>query len=312
MSKLTKDKEGSNVVEVKFDLKNFGADRIFVIHDPKRTQRKLDFESAWSHFDGFTYEYVDAITPDQFSINELIDQNRLASHWLDIGDMCLTHSIICIALSHSKAFEVAINCARTTYDEKLKRFLILEDDARPTAALMKSIYTGEYKKYIDGLKRRHFDIMYLGKVDHIIKGTDFNDFLKIPEPYTGLAAHAIMYDLDAMNAIYWENYQIEMAADLLIDHVQARGRFPQVYSPYNSWIQQVGHQLNDFIMQNPEHVDFEYSTGSQVNPYLDDTLEGEYQYVSRKIRNHIGDIEKEKIGGKDFVKVKWKKWSQLL
>ena len=39
MRKLTEDKVGSKIREIKFDLRNFGADKILVIQDPKkRTQ----------------------------------------------------------------------------------------------------------------------------------------------------------------------------------------------------------------------------------------------------------------------------------
>ena len=44
MQKLTEDKAGSKIREIKFDLRNFGADKIFVIHDPKKKNvRKILF-----------------------------------------------------------------------------------------------------------------------------------------------------------------------------------------------------------------------------------------------------------------------------
>ena len=40
MVKLTKNNKGSKIQEIKFDLRNFGADKIYVIHNAKRSNVK--------------------------------------------------------------------------------------------------------------------------------------------------------------------------------------------------------------------------------------------------------------------------------
>ena len=48
----------------KVNIKNFGAKKIYVISKSGEHQRKSDFIKAWESFDGFEYEFVDAIMSD--------------------------------------------------------------------------------------------------------------------------------------------------------------------------------------------------------------------------------------------------------
>lgn len=282
--------------EVKFNLRNFGADIIYVIHDPKRTQRRIDFEHAWGHFTGFDYEFIDAVTPNDFDMNEAIE-TKLGDSFYDIGDVCLTKEIISIALSHFKAYDKSKSSTHS-------RFLILEDDARPTEELMKSIYSGEFKKFIKGIKKRTFEWIFLGTADRIIKGTDYNKFLKKPENFTGLAAHAVLYSKDAINNIVDNYNKIEFAADLFLHYLNDSNIFPNVYSTYTSWISQVNYAK--FLP--PDHPDFEYSCGSQVDPTSDKSSE-EYPTISKDMLRYLERPFKTK--GR-YLKVNWKTVPSLL
>ena len=301
--KLTKNTLGSKIKEVKFNLQNFGADTIYVIHDIKKPQRRIDFEHAWSHFSGFKYEYIDAVTPDHFNLKELIENESvgefsLGKEFYDSVDLCLTKNILAIAFSHLRAYR-ACNTL-----EKGDRFLILEDDARPTVGLMNSIYTGEYKKFIDGIKKRTFDWIFIGTANSIIKGQDYNKFLKRPENFTGLAAHAVLYTRDSINRLVDNHSTVKMAADFLLHHLNSNTTFPNVYSPYVSWISQVHTQLENNIL-DPNNPDYEYSTGSQVNPLVDKVLEGHPHLAKELVPYiHLDYFEKKNHVG-PLIKIKW-------
>lgn len=301
--KLTKNTPGSKIKEVKFNLQNFGADTIYVIHDIKKPQRRIDFEHAWSHFSGFKYEYIPAVTPDDFNLKELIENESvgefsLGKEFYDIVDLCLTKNILAIAFSHLRAYRV---CNRMKNGD---RFLILEDDARPTEGLMDSIYTGEYKKFIEGIKKRTFDWVFIGTANNVIKGQDYNKFLKRPENFTGLAAHAVLYTRDSINRLVDNHSTVKMAADLLLHSLNSDLTFPNVYSPYVSWISQVHTQLDDNML-GTDNPDYEYSTGSQVNPHVDNVLE-DYPHVAEELIKYIHDDYFEKTNPPfHFLKIKW-------
>lgn len=301
--KLTKNKIGSKIKEVKFDLKNFGADIIYVIHDSNKPQRRIDFEHAWSHFSGFKYEYIDAVTPNDFNLKELIENESvgefsLGEEFYDIVDLCLTKNILAIAFSHLRAYR-ACNTL-----ENGDRFLILEDDARPTEGLMNSIYTGEYKKFIEGIKKRTFDWMFLGTANSIIKGHDYNKFLKRPENFTGLAAHAVLYTRDSITRLVDNHSTVIMAADLLLHSLNSDSTFPNVYSPYVSWISQVHTQLENNIL-DPNNPDYEYSTGSQVNPYVDKVLT-DHPHLAKELVPYIdADYFSNNINPAHSIIIKW-------
>ena len=302
MLKLTKDKAGSKITEAKFDLRNFGADIVYVINDPLKPQRRFDFDHAWSHFTGFDYVYIDAVTPNDFDLDILVDKGydgdfHLGRSFYDIYDICLTKEILAIAFSHFKAYK---QCSLSSKN----RFLILEDDARPTKELMSSIYEGEFKTYIEGIKKRNFDWLFLGTADTVIKGHDYNSFLKRPENFTGLAAHAVLYSKDSIDRLVENHSKVEFAADLFLHYLNDTGKFSNVYSTYTSWISQVNY--GKFL--SPDHPDFEYSCGSQVNP---DTQQGAENYptISKEIMKHIQGPFETQDG---YEKITWKPVPSLL
>ena len=161
--KLTKNTLGSKIKEVKFNLQNFGADTIYVIHDIKKPQRRIDFEHAWSHFSGFKYEYIDAVTPDDFNLKELIENESvgefsLGKEFYDTVDLCLTKNILAIAFSHFRAYR-ACNTL-----ENGDRFLILEDDVFP-----KNEYLDNSKQFYNDLNNEIENIKIIDKNWDIIQ-----------------------------------------------------------------------------------------------------------------------------------------------
>jgi len=307
MLKLTKDIEGSKITEVKFDLKNFGADKVYVIHDPKKTQRRKDFESAWNNFTGLNYTYIDAITPEDFDLDRLITTGKhnnltINDTWYDIGDLCLTYPILSIAYSHMKVYEQIL---KDNVDGKsYSRVLVLEDDARPTKGLMEAIYTGEYKNYIEQLKRMNFNWIYLGTADNIIRGQMHNELFKIPETYTGLAAHAVLYDVDnSIHNIFHYNKNIWTAADLLLHYLQDTNQAKYIFAPHISWIAQQWKQYGEFMLE-PDDPDFEYSTGSQINQFVGGGTK-EYPYLCEKLAKKV-DVFPHRDERPNFITAKWK------
>lgn len=308
MVKLTKNNKGSKIQEIKFDLRNFGADKIYVIHNAKSKQRKADFVHAWDHFSGFEYEFIDAVIPTDFDINELIQDEhsefKLDTEYFDLGDVSITKVILAIAFSHFRVYNEVHHLPKN-----IKRILVLEDDARPSPALMEYIYTGEYKQFLESIKKRTFDFLFLGTADDIIKGRDYNEILRIPETFTGLAAHAVLYDRDTINRLVDNKYKVSFAADTFLHYLFDRDIFPTVYSPYVSLIEQQHKQIGSFFL-DVDDPDYEYSTSSQVNykvhevseehPHIE---EGMLQYIHKdyfKNRNTTVDWNDR------IVKFKWK------
>ena len=307
MQKLTEDKADSKIREIKFDLRNFGADKIFVIHDPKKKKRKKDFISAWNHFSGFDYEFVKAVTPDDFDVDQLISNNhpefKLNNEFYDTGDISITKPILAIAFSHFRVYN-KINKLPLS----VQRILVLEDDARPTEELMEYIFTGEYKKFLEGIKIRHFDFLYLGTADTVIRGKDYNEILKSPENFTGLAAHAVLYSRETVDRIVDAKWNIQFAADTFLHFLNYDQIFPSVYSPYLSLIQQQHKQLESHYLHKSD-PDYEYSTGSQVN-HLNDDTDPHYPHIAKDMLQYI---HKDLFEGKDthhpihkrISKIKW-------
>jgi hypothetical protein len=304
MLKLSKDKKGSKIREIKFDLRSFGADKIYVIHDPKRKQRKKDFIHAWGHFDGFEYEFVDAVTPIDFDINSLIQDEhpefKLDSNFHDVGHLSMTKAILAIAFSHFRVYN-KINHLPKSID----RILVLEDDARPSKALMDYIYSGEYKLFLNAIKRRHFNYLFLGTADDIIKGKDYSDILRSPETFTGLAAHAVLYDRVTVNRIIDNEYRVSWAADTFLHYLFNSDTFPNVYAPYMSFIEQQHKHIGSYHL-DIDDPDYEYATSSQVY-YADE----KHPHIEKEMMQYI---HKDYFKGKDttvdwndrIVKFNWK------
>lgn len=308
MIKLTKDKIGSKIQEIKFDLRNFGADKIYVIHNAKSKQRKTDFIHAWDHFSGLEYEFIDAVTPTDFDINELIKDEhsefKLDSEFFDSGDMCITKVILAIAFSHFRVYNKVNHLPKD-----IKRILVLEDDARPSPALMEYIYTGEYKQFLESIKKRTFDFMFLGTADDVIKGRDYNETLRMPETFTGLAAHAVLYDRTTINRLVDNKHRVKFAADTYLHYLFETDTFPTVYSPYVSLIEQQHKQIGSFFL-DVDDPDYVYSTSSQVNHKVDEVNE-EYPHIEVDMLQYIHkDYFKNKNTTVEWndriVKFKWK------
>jgi GR25 family glycosyltransferase involved in LPS biosynthesis len=297
----------SRVIHYKVDLRGFGSSKIYVISDKMNVKRRMAFIEAWSHFDGFNYEFVDAIMPRDFNVNDLLDKGIMGGKWEDLEHFGLTNNIIGIALSHKKVWERALN------EECGSKVLILEDDARPSPNLMEYIYNGGYKKFIDQINKYHSDMIWIGRTSSQIKGERYTNHLQKIDPFEGIGAHAYLIDKSMLHIIK-DDYKIDKPVDLYLDYMGPRmsGRFDNVFAPYISLIEQQGHLINLWHHDDPEDVDFMWSTGSQVNWHLDNPLPHPWSKVSREMRSYCENrVEEFTQYGKKWVRVKLKKKNLL-
>lgn len=113
----------------KIDIRNLGSDKILVISDPNNKKRRNDFIKAWEHFDGFDYMFIDSVFPNDFKINQLLEDGTMSGEWIDLnlgknGQPGLTENMIGIGLAHLNAWKWA-----DTYGHG-RKFLILEEIGR--------------------------------------------------------------------------------------------------------------------------------------------------------------------------------------
>ena len=85
---------------VHFKLKNFGADKIYVISE-KDSYRRKEFIKAWEWSD-LEYEFVDAIMGKELDIKSMIQDGKLDTFIDPSGN--LSKNIIGVALSHQNAY----------------------------------------------------------------------------------------------------------------------------------------------------------------------------------------------------------------
>ena len=112
-------------------LQNFGADKVYVISE-KDSYRRQEFTKAWEWSD-LEYEFVDAIMGRDLDIKSMIQTGRLDTFIDPSGN--LSKNIIGVALSHQKAYEIALNEFDSSNSENrfdsngnpLRYFLFLED-----------------------------------------------------------------------------------------------------------------------------------------------------------------------------------------
>jgi len=307
---------GINYQPKKINIRNLGSDKILVISDPNNKKRRNDFIKAWEHFDGFDYMFIDSVFPKDFKINQLLEDGTMSGEWIDLnlgknGQPGLTENMIGIGLAHLNAWKWA-----DTYGHG-RKFLILEDDARPSDRLLEDIYNGTFKHFEEQSRTKYYyDIMWIGKTTQQIIGKPFNDYLQIPEPLKGIGAHAYILDKWSLWTLIG-NYKLNMPVDLYLEWMGPgmSNQLTNVYSPYFSYVEQYGHLIDKWLSDDPDDEDFIYSTGSQVNTLLKDneTLSYPWEHTSPLMRNHCHDeVVTYMEFGYEFTKVKLKTYRDLL
>lgn len=269
-------------------LKNFGAEKIFVISDAKNEKRRADFIEAWSGFSDFNFEFVDAIMASEINLDDLYRQGKLADIFYDPNG-CLSKTVFAIALSHEKVWHKIWDLHE--YSQNEERFLILEDDARPTKALCEDIFTGYYRKLLKKLARNKVDTFIWGKKNITIKMQELtNSYFGIPSKYHDVSGHSYMITRSVAYELVNRQKKIDRAVDVLIEDVGANG---DIYAPYKSYFRQQGNILNKFVM-HPEDEDFLYSSSSSRNEFIHGKLDYEntLRWIDPSVLDYIESVER--------------------
>jgi hypothetical protein len=279
-------------VHKKIDLRNFGCDRIFVISDPDNIKRRQSFIDDWKYFDGFNYEFIDSVNykKGHFDIGKLLRSGEMKGEWHDLengkgGQPGLTENMIGIGLAHKKVWELA----HKTIGDK---FLILEDDARPSNNLIDYIYDGTYKLFLEKIHKYYSHLIWIGRTTSQIAGSPIDDMIQVPHPHLGIGAHSYILT-NTYIPILTNNYKLQMPVDLYLEYVGPKmsNQFTNVYSPYFSLIEQKGHIIGKWLHEDPTDPDYIFSTTSQVNTLLEDgkVLEYPWEYTSPLMREYCDD-----------------------
>lgn len=284
--------------QAKVNLRNFGADKIFVISDKNNTQRRKDFVEAWNCFSGFDFEFIDAIMGENIDINSLLQDGSISPTFnCSIGS--LSKNIIGVALSHKKTWQYILSLRKdkSIYSKYKDWYLILEDDVRPTEELCEAIFNGEYKKILKEINQYDMDFIYWGKAKRpYVKGEIFNKYFVKPYSENDYAAHAYMVKPTMIESMV-NMYKVNMPVDVYIDKTFKN----DIFATHKCFIQQQGHLIGKFIMA-PFDEDFLYSTGTQVNPHVIKTTNDEYERIHPDIRDNVYDVHKNNNGYTIFLK----------
>jgi GR25 family glycosyltransferase involved in LPS biosynthesis len=274
----------------KINLHNFGCDKIYVISDPENVKRRESFIKDWEYFDGFEYEFVDSVnySKGHFSIDKLLRSGEMSGEWHDLelgkyGQPGLTENMIGIALAHKKCWEL-------TQEGPGNKYLILEDDARPSNDLIDYIYDGSYKLLLEKLSKIYCDIFWIGRTSPRIAGKPVDDLIQVPHSHLGIGAHAYIVDNTYLLKLI-NNYKLNMPVDLYLEYVGPNmfNELTNVYSPYVSLINQKGHMISKWLNDDPTDPDYIFSTTSQVNTLVEEPLEHPWKYTSRLMREYCDD-----------------------
>ena len=277
-------------VHKKIDLHNFGCDRIFVISDPDNVERRQSFIDDWKYFDGFNYEFIDSVNykKGHFDIGRLLRSGEMSGEWHDLqqgkgSQPGLTENMIGIGLAHKNIWEIA-NSGHG------RKFLILEDDARPNDNLIDYIYDGTYKLLIERLHKRYCDIFWIGRTSTQIVGDPLDDLFQIPKSHIGICSHSYIVDKWCLYKLI-NDYKLQMPVDIFIEYMSPNmsGVLTNVYSPYFSLIEQKGHIIGKWLHEDPTDPDYIFSTTSQVNIFNETPLEYPWRYTSPLMREYCDD-----------------------
>jgi len=250
---------------VHFKLKNFGADKIYVISE-KDSYRRKEFIKAWEWSD-LEYEFVDAIMGKDLDIKSMIQDGRLNTFIDPSGN--LSKNIIGVALSHQKAYKKALS----EYDsngQPLQSFLFLEDDARPTSALIDLIESGEYTKLLTNINNFSWDIFWFGRAKNYIKGEYLNKRIKKLRRFDSPGAQSYMIRRDSLDFLYHKiKDNVDIPADLLLD--KEHDILKESLCTNKTIIGQMGIMMNTFFGDENEsetHISNLYKSQTQAPEHL--------------------------------------------
>ena len=293
---------------IHFNLQNFGADKIYVISE-KDSYRRKEFIKAWEWSD-LEYEFVDAIMGKDLDIKSMIQDGRLDTFIDPSGN--LSKNIIAVALSHQKAYEMALDEFDSSNSENrfdsngnpLRYFLFLEDDARPTTALIDSIQAGEYPLLIKDIKKFSFDILWLGRAIPNIRGRYLNNRLQHIRRFEAPGAQSYMINVNSLRQLFDSIKDINMPADLLLD--KEDDILHTSLATYQSLIGQMGTMIHSFTGDKDlpdDHISNLYKSQTQLPIHLWRKDIPKLERVNPDMYEFIEDVEDfdydEKIGYPD-------------
>ena len=296
---------------------NFGADKIYVISEKGNEVRRKAFEQAWSIFNDFEFEFVDAIMTKDLDFAQLIKKGEL-KEFLD-STANISKTIVAVALSHRKVYKLI----KEKDTGKREYIMVMEDDARPSQILFDHIQNGKFNKLINQLNEEVYDCFFWGR-GHVpndtLRSTVYDRQLKIPERFIYLGAQA--YTLAAYTAEYLlkEMSPINMAADVILDYHSMTLR--KTFCSSKNYIQQYGfltHRFHGEPKYDANHLINVFASSTQIDfPERDRNRKkyGEnYTYVNSDIRKYIKDIVDHELdyalgkpGSEPFLeRATWKK-----
>ena len=291
MLKSTADKE-SKVIHYKVPLYNFGAYKVYVISDPKNKKRRKAFEAAWSHYSNFDYTFVDATLGKNLNITKMLSSGELSDTFFDPNG-CLSKNIVATSISHRSVYEKIVEDNDQTSEGRY--YLILEDDARPTLDLVEDIYSGNFKKTIDKVKKQMIDIVWFGRQRRKIAGNYICKHLQENDTERDYGAHAYLINSTLAEELYDNHQIISYAADVYIDEY-TRVEKKVIRSTYRSYIQQQGILINKFFAEGDD-IDKLWSTSTQVNPNVDELYPEPYHNIKKDIYKWVDTVIELDEGG---------------
>lgn len=292
-------------ITMKVNIRNFGAKKIYVISKEGDHKRKSDFIKAWESFDGFDYEFVDAIMTDDIDLKLLYNSGIISDTFRD-PNKCLSKTVISVFLSHKKVWDIIWkNGAKNQYKDM---YMILEDDARPTNFFTESIYDGSFKKIINFIKKTYVSCFYWGKWRSEIRGRYVNK--NIINPERGFNISGVSYSIlpSLAYTLLSNSSPINCAQDVLVEQI---AEIDHTYSPHNSFILQQAILLDKWIMEKDD-IDFVYSSTTTRNELIYGELSDDDPYVgiSLDIKDFVESVHQTET---DFIiKLNFNKESSLI
>lgn len=294
---------------------NFGADKIFVISEKGNEVRRKAFEQAWSIFNDFEFEFVDAVMAKDLSLNKLVKKGVL-KEFLD-PTANISKTIIAVALSHKKVYELIDSQDVGDY------IMIMEDDARPSQSLFNSIQDGSFNKLIKQLDKTVYDCFFWGRGNspkNNIPSTPYSKHLQVPDKYIFLGAQAYTLAKHTVTFLLKEMTSINMAADTFLDYHSMTLR--KTFCALKSYITQYGFLTNHFFGSDDYDKDNlinVFASSTQIRYSMRDKnlkeFGEDYWLVHDDIREYIKQISNidhdystGKPGSKLYLeRTKWKK-----
>jgi len=275
----------------KVNIKNFGAKKVYVISKSGEHQRKSDFIKAWESFDGFEYEFIDAIMSKDINLTQLYSENKISNRFVDPFG-CLSKTVFSVAMSHRKVWEkIWEDGLDSQYDDM---YLILEDDVRPTKDFVDCIFDGKYKKILEHIENTNCECIFWSKRDRRTRGDYINDLVCKPN----IKNHTIGHAYSILPTIAYELIEnsnpIDRAQDVLVEEFTEHSN---TIAPWKSFIQQQSKLWGKVIMK-PDDSDFIYSSSTSRNHHIHGKLDESdlYKHIDPDILENVSSVEKDENG----------------